>query len=145
LDAANRGSYLDAGTLLCLVGDPRRLQAVALIDQADLEFVQPGQRVVLRLNQMSSRTLGGTVQEVARIDLEAEPRQLAAVGGLPARIDTYGVARPLTTAYQARISLDQPGEAFLSGAPGQARITVSPRSLGQRLVRYLRGTFRFNL
>lgn len=145
LDATNRGSYLDAGTLLCLVGDPRRLQAVAMIDQADLEFVQPGQRVLLRLNQRPGRTLGGTVEELAQIDLEAEPRQLAAVGGLPARVDAYGVSRPLATTYQARISLDEHDEQFLAGAPGQCRITVAPRSLGQRLGRYLSGTFRFNL
>lgn len=146
LDPINRGSYLEAGTLVCLVGDPRRLLAVAFVDQGDVEFVTPGQHVELRIEQLPGEAVAGVIEEVARIDVEAEPRQLSALGGLPSRVDAYGVARPLTTAYQARIALDLPSDhTLLAGAPGTCRIRVPPQSLGQRLVRYVRSTFRFSL
>ncbi|MCY2991809.1 MAG: hypothetical protein NTY19_28625 [Planctomycetota bacterium] len=145
LDDRNCGSFLKSGTLFCLVGDPARLQGLALLDQADVEFVQPGQRVHLKFNQRPERTFHGTVQELAKLDLDAEPRLLAAVGSLPTRTDRYGAPHLLTTAYQARLELDEHPERLLSGAPGRCKIDVAPQSLGQRLIRFLRRTFRFTL
>jgi putative peptide zinc metalloprotease protein len=145
LEEGNRGSYLEAGTLLCLIGDPDRLQGVAVIDQADIEFVRPEQRVKIVLNQLPHRVLYGTITEIAKIDLQTEPQLLAAAGALPTRRDEHGVARPLTTAYQARIALDEHSEKLVAGAPGRCKITVAPQSLGQRAVRYLSRTFSFNL
>jgi len=39
----NRGiaaPYLDTGTLLCVVGDPARLEGILVVDQADVKFVR---------------------------------------------------------------------------------------------------------
>lgn len=145
LDPENHDSYLEAGTLFCLVGDPDQLEALALIDQADVEFVQPGQRVRLLLNQRPTLTLTGTVAAVAKIDWETESRQPTTAVGLASRREGQDAARPLTTAYQVRIALDGHDEALLNGAPGRAKITVAPQSLGQRLLRYVSKTFHFQL
>lgn len=145
LDTPNTGVFLESGTLLCLVGDPDRLQGVAMIDQSDVDFVQIGQRVKVQLAQLRHRMIRGSITEIAKIDLQAEPDQLTAAGTLPARQDANGIARPLTTAYQARIALDDHGEKLAVGACGRCKITVAPQSLGQRMLRYLSRTFRFGL
>jgi putative peptide zinc metalloprotease protein len=145
LDPENRGSHVEAGTLLCLIGDPDRLQGVALIDQSDVEFVRLGQRVSLLLNQLPSQPLLGTITDIAKIDLQTAPPQLAAVGGLAAQQDEYGVPHPITTAYQARIALDDHTWKLATGAPGHCKITVAPQPLGERLLRYLSRTFTFKL
>ncbi|MCY2987774.1 MAG: HlyD family efflux transporter periplasmic adaptor subunit [Planctomycetota bacterium] len=145
LDPNNNGSFLEAGTLLCLVGDPDRLQGVAMIEQSDVDFVQPGQSVKIQLTQLRHRIVRGTITEIAKIDLQADPNLLTAVGDLPARRDANGIPRPLTTAYQARIALDDHDEKLAAGAPGWCQITVAPQSLGHRILRYLSRTFRFSL
>ena len=132
LDPANHGSFLEAGTLFCLVGDPERPQGVAPIDQSDVDFVRPGQRVKIELAQLRPRTIGGTITEIAKLDLQADAGHWASLGELPARRDASGAARPLTTAYQARLCVDEHDEQLTVGAPGRCKITVTPQSLGQR-------------
>jgi putative peptide zinc metalloprotease protein len=141
LQPANRGCYLDAGTLFCLVGNPRYMQAVAIVEQPDVDLVQPGQAVRICLNQAPTSTLTGTVQEIARIDLKAGPQQLIASGELAVRSNQFGTSRPLQTAYQARIELQSDPGVGLAGAPGRAKIYVAPQSLARRLTRYFNRTF----
>ena len=145
LDPENRGGYLETGTLLCLVGDPAALEAVALVDQADVELVHEGQRVHVRLNQFPGRRLRGIVREIAKIELDQQPRALLASGQLPSGKDAEGAAVPVTTSYQARIALQDDGRPLLGGAPGTCRIAVQPQSLASRLSRFVNRTFRFDL
>jgi putative peptide zinc metalloprotease protein len=145
LDPENLGCQLQVGTLLCLIGDPSRLQGTALIDQAGIEFVRPGQRVTLLVNQMPGQRLSGTIADVAKIDLQAVPPNLAAASGLATRQGKDGVTQPMSTAYQARIALDQHDRNLAAGDLGRCKIAVTPQPLGPRLLRYLRRTFTWNL
>jgi putative peptide zinc metalloprotease protein len=145
LDPRNRGGLLETGTLLCLIGDPDRNEAVLVVDQSDVEYVAPGQRVRMQFELTDGRTLWGTVREVARLDLKVAPRELIEREDLPVRMDETGVARPAAAVYQARVEFDQPTPPLLSGAPGRAKIHAAPMSLGRRLARYLERTFRFRL
>ena len=144
LDPSNQGCYLPRGTLFCLVGSANRLEAVAIVDHADIDLVQQGQRVKIQLNQAPNRIMYGTVLETAKIDADQQPEQLVAIGEVAAQADQSGVLRPLTTAYQARIELDEHDQRILAGAPGRGKITVDPQPLGRRLLRHLRRTFRFD-
>ncbi len=145
LDPENLGSYLPAGTLLCLIGDPSRQQVIALIDQAEIEFIDLGQRVALRLNQLPGQRLTGTITDVAKIDLQAVPPQLAVAGGLATRQERGGGMQPMGTIYQARIALDQHDRHLAPGGTGRCKIVVAPQPLGQRLLRFLSRTFTWNL
>lgn len=144
LQPENVGSHLAAGTLLCLVGDPARLEAVAVLPQSEVEFVRIGQRVRIALDQWPQEILGGTVEEIAKIEAEAPPEQLAATGQLATRTDSFGRARPLETSYQVRIALDAHRALLLPGAPGRCKIAAQPQPLAQRVGRYLSRTFRFD-
>lgn len=145
LEDRNLGCHLETGTLFCSIGDPRRLQAVLVIDQSELQFVRPGQRVWLQLDELPGEVLSGTVTEIARADLKVLPRELATGEDLPVRISEQGTARPLETSYQARVSLDDPTGRLLIGTRGRAKIIADPQSLARRIYRYLRRTFSFEL
>lgn len=145
LDPENVGSYLPAGTLLCLIGDPDRQQAIALIDQAEIEFVDLGQRVTLLLNQLPSQPLTGTITEIAKTDLQAAPTPLVVAGGLATRQGKDGNLRPAEIVYQARIALDPHDQRIAPGGTGRSKITVAPQPIGQRLIRLLSRTFTWNL
>lgn len=145
LDPLNLGSYLETGTLFCLVGDPNSLEAVLVIDQADIEFVRVGQTVRLSLDQTQGQFLAGKITDVAKIDLKVTPPELITGGNLPTLTDESGVARPLSASYQARVMLDDHPQQLLLGSSGWAKINVAPLSLGRRTYHYLSKTFRFDL
>lgn len=143
LEAINRGCYLEAGTLVCLVGDPARLDAALVLDQSDIEFVQPGQEVEIQLDQSPAHRLYGTVREVSELDLKVTPPELVPEGALSTRPDAEGVLRPTEAVYQARVSLRETDRPLLLGEAGQAKIHAGSLSLARRLWRTLSRTFRF--
>ena len=143
LDEANRGSRLETGTLLCQIGDPARLEASVVLDQRDVEFVRTGQEVRVQLDQSPDRVLSGTILEVAEIDLKITPAELLPQGTVPTRPDESGALRPVSTMYQARVSLTGAESSVLIGQAGRAKIYTAPLSLARRLSRYLSHTFRF--
>jgi putative peptide zinc metalloprotease protein len=141
LDPQNRGSYLERGTLLCLVGDPAAFEADLHVEQTDIELVQVGQRVRLVLDHLPGDAFWGQIVELAKLDLAVMPRELAAAGDLPARTDQRGVSRPLDTWYQARVLFDEAPPYRLARVHGRAKIVVASRSLAWRMTRYLKQTF----
>jgi len=145
LDQRNLGCQIETGTLLCQIGDPAQLEALLIVDQEDVEFVAPGQTVEVRLDQNPGTGLPGTIAEIAEIDLAATPPELVAHAMLATRTDDSGLSRPVSTSYQARVTLRPTGQTVLPGETGRARIDVRRRSLGSRLVRLLRSTFDFHL
>jgi putative peptide zinc metalloprotease protein len=142
LDPRNEGAYLETGTLVCLVGDPKRLEATLVVDQADVELVRAGQQVRIQLDELPDETLSGTVEEVSELNLKTAPRDLAARGELAVRPDAKGAAQPLGTVYEARVSITAAGIPIRSGATGMGKIYAEPQSLGRRLLRYFEQTFQ---
>lgn len=150
IEEKNLGSFLDTGTTLCLIGDPQQLEALLVIDQSDVEFVRTGQRVHIQLDESPGETLWGTIAEVGELDLDVTPRELLHHGDIPTQADEKGVLRPLTTWYQARVTLVGPVEesgkrSILLGATGRAKIHVPSQPLAARIYRALRNTFHFDL
>jgi len=145
LEPRNLGAHLASGTLVCVVGDPARLEAALVIDQADMEFVRSGQRVRLKLDALPGCILAGTVVAVAKMDLKVPPRELTVRSDLPVRRDPAGTVRPATTSYEARVAINDCPPGLPVGARGEARILATPQSLGKRLLRWLSRVFRFAL
>ena len=145
MDEDNRGCYLQTGTLLCLVGNPERLEALLLIDEDQVEFVRTGQKVLVLVDQLPDWQLEGVVTNLAEVDLAEVPPELIEHGQLPTRHGADGTRSPLRTCYQARVSLDVEHPPLAVGGTGQAKILAEPISLGRRLLRLIAGTFRFTL
>ena len=111
----NEGTFLETGTLFCLIGDPQRIEAVAVVDQADIDRIRVGEQVEVKIDQAAGAIIAGTVTEIAEVDVEVAPRQLAKTGDLASRTDAAGIARPLSASYQVRIVLAADDHAILLG------------------------------
>ncbi|MGH7128190.1 MAG: HlyD family efflux transporter periplasmic adaptor subunit [Planctomycetaceae bacterium] len=144
LDENNRGCWLSEGTVMCLVGDRRRREALLFIDEAEIEFVREGQPVRLSIDQASGEILEGTVTEVAYSDVKLAPRELAGGDDRPTRADEHGRPRFIETVYQARVRLDRHPPVRI-GARGRAKIHAGSEPLWRKCDRFLRRTFHFEL
>ena len=134
---------METGTLFCLIGDPNRIEAVAVVDQSDVERIAVGERAEVKLDQAAGAVIQGRVTEIAEVNVDVAPRPLAKTGDLPSRTDQSGVARPLSASYQVRIRLEASNRTILIGARGACRIHAPPESLLVRVRRWLRGSFHF--
>lgn len=153
LDPENIGATLEQGTLFCQIGDPKKLEAVLIIDQTDRNLVVDGKpgnrpRVDIKLEGFADLTLHSEIIEVAGSELKVAPKRLTNKSGgeLATKTDQQsGVERPMNTSYQARAPIDDPNEQFRIGLRGQACVHTQWISLGSRLWRLLTHTFNFKL
>jgi putative peptide zinc metalloprotease protein len=147
LDERNLGATFTPGTVVCQVGDPDRFEAVMIVDQTELEFVKRGQRVDLKLDAFPERTFTGAITELAETHIQAGSERLSgkAGGQLPTKTDEAGRERPISTSYEALMTLDDPEGVFTPGMRGTARIQVGSRTVGQWLLRLIWQTFNFRM
>jgi putative peptide zinc metalloprotease protein len=148
LDRFNRGAWLSEGTLACVVGDPERVVAIAVVPQTEIDLISEGQRVLLFPHGQPGSSLEATVIEIAQHPLESAPAILEATGEVLSPKETEadgGPARkrPLITSYQVRMEIDMPSKSLRMGGRMHARFTVTPQSLTARCLRFIRRTFTF--
>jgi putative peptide zinc metalloprotease protein len=146
--AENLGATLVKGTKLCQVGDPQRLEARLVIDQSDIVFVEPGQRVEILLAQSAKTRYISKIEKKASETVKVSPAHLSSLHGGPlaTQMGQDGAARPLSPVFDALVPLPEDHDGILRiGLVGEAKITTRPRTLGSRLWRYLARTFNFEL
>jgi putative peptide zinc metalloprotease protein len=142
LDSLNEGAHVEPGTLVCLVGDPARLEAVLLVDDTDIKRIEPGQPTELRIEQLPGRVIGGQVVDVARHharDTASDPAARGELAELFAGLVAPGKTVPL---YQVRVRFDSPETALIIGGRGEAKIVAERITLARRILRYFAHTFR---
>ncbi len=145
-DGENQGSYLETGTLLCTIGDPRKMQATLVFDQRDVRRVQPGQPVQILLDEYPGHVLQGRVREVAKIDLQLPPRELTAAAGGPLATQTdpsTGQPKAMFVMYEAAVPLHDPGVELINGFRGRAKIEVARQPLLARAMEFVRNSLHF--
>jgi putative peptide zinc metalloprotease protein len=153
---ADPASAAEYRSMICRIGDPTNLEALLVIDQADIDLVDASMAqdrkldVKLEVDAYPGRTLNGQVEQVARVELKDVPDSLSSQAGgrLETKTDRSGVARPLSTSYHARVPLKDQGKLqglVCTGMRGRAQIYTQWQSLGSRLYRYLSRTFHFEL
>ena len=148
LDMKNQEIWLSEGQPFCYVGDPEKLEAVLVVDQADVPLVREGQDVLMMMDASAGATRRGTIAEVAQVNLQASSQRLSSKHGgqLDTRADPQsGLERPASTSYQARVVVENPDGVLRLGMRGEARIHVAWETLGWRFWRYLTRTFYFKL
>ncbi len=143
----NLGATYAEGTVLCMVGDPQHFEAVMIVDQTEVEFVERGQQVDLKLNAFPFETFTGTVDEIAETHIEVGSERLSvkAGGSIPTTTDEMGREVPISTSYEVLMHLDDPGNLLTPGMRGNARIVVGRRTVGQWLWRLFWQTFNFRM
>lgn len=136
----NVGSFLESGTVVCLVGSPDRRQAEAIVDQTQIESIQVGQSVTVHVDELQTRSLSGTVRSIDSLSSESAPAELVAKQMLPQLPDRQTKRLP-GTFYRITISLPR-GKDVPFGASGKSIIHVAPRSVARRVYELLCATFR---
>jgi putative peptide zinc metalloprotease protein len=145
LDARNRGTPLAPGDVVCEIGDPARLEAVLIVDQADVEFLEVGQSVDVVCDAQPWQTHRGKISAIALHQLEATPAGLSVHdgGAIPSHSDTAGHQRPASPSYSVVVPLAASQLPPAAGLRGTARILVAQETLATRSWRCLCRTFRF--
>jgi putative peptide zinc metalloprotease protein len=143
----NSDAYFAQSDLLCLVGDPQKMEAVLVVDQADIDLVREKQEVDMKIDSARLDTLSGTIGQISQMDMKVTPENLATQtgGSLDTEMDASGRMRPLSTSYQARVPLDHVDVPLRAGYRGQAKVYVGWKSIGWRFYRFLARTFRFEM
>ena len=148
LDPENRGAALKESVMFCQIGDPKKLDAVLVLDQGDIESVRKGQSVDIKLDELPHETLHSRIAEIARTELKfVSPRMsVQHQGEVPTTTDpATGALRPQSTSYQARAPLDDSDNLLRIGFRGRGKVHVAPMPLGTWLWRLLMHTFNFKL
>jgi putative peptide zinc metalloprotease protein len=143
----NLGAHIQRQQV-CWIGDPNRWEAMLVVDQADIEFVRPGQKAWLLMEQMPLSSLATSVEDVSPEPLAYAPRHLSnKAGGELATETDVGGEKPQSPQYQARsVELDTEYAGLLRmGLRGQAKIRTDPQTLWSRFWRFVRQTFNFKL
>ena len=149
-DKENIGARLITNTKFCQIGDPKKMEARLVIDQNDVEFVAPGQKVEIMLDQTADYVYTNCeIKLVSTEDKKESPAHLSSLHGGPlaSKMDGSGIARPLNPIFEAIVSLPEqdPNNLLRLGLVGKAKITTTPRTLFSRLYRYAAHTFNFEL
>jgi putative peptide zinc metalloprotease protein len=115
LEPRNAGCWIESGTVLCTVADPKRLVALVAIDQTDVPEVAIDQKVRILIASSPVRVLVGQVVEVA----QRGARRATTQGAL----DTGKY-------HLVEVQLAANDPLLLSGARGTAKIAASHTTLG---------------
>jgi len=148
LEKENLGAFLQEGVLFCQIGDPRKLEAIMVIDQADRNLIRPDQHVDIKIDELPRDVFTSKIVEIAESELKISPQRLSNKSGgeLATKTDPHsGVERPLSTSYQARAPVDDETGLLRLGLRGTARIRTYWIPLGTRFWRFLSHTFNFKL
>ena len=147
LSRKNVGATYAEGTVLCMIGEPHRFEAVMVIDQSEVEFVAAGQRVDLKLDAFPAQTFTGAIDKVSETHIETGSERLSvkAGGSVATETDSSGREVPISTSYEALMHLDDDAGVLTPGMRGTARIQVGSRTVAQWLLRLLWQTFNFRM
>ena len=147
LDDKNASCVLAQGDVVCEVGDPKQLEAVLVVDQANVEELLLGQTADVVFDAYPWQTLRGEVGEIARQKLDQTPASLSvrAGGGVASKVDAQGVEHPISTSYTVRVPLAGQFSRLTPGMRGTAKIRVGQRTIANRLWQTLCRTFHFGL
>ena len=147
LEPMNKGVTLEPGTVLCSVGDPKFLEAVLIVNQSKIPFVEIHQRVELKLHEFPDQTFENEIYEKENHPITSlEPQLSTSAGGEVPATKKDGAEEPTHASYKVRILLDNTPDLSLKvGMTGIGKIHVEPQTLGYRLWRLFNETFNFKL
>lgn len=149
LDEKNLGALFEPNTVLCMVADEDRYEAIVILDQSDVQLVKPQQPTKFCMEQYRDQVLQGHVLYSSHDELEIVPRELSQTNGGPIAIKPIaaGGEKPLLKSFEVYATIDlkplgtsvQLGDGFC----GSAKINVGTASLGEMAVRYVRNLINF--
>ena len=85
----NSEAYFAQSDLLCLIGDPAKMEAVLVVDQADIDLVKLEHEVDMKIESARLDTFSGRIKIISSQDMQSLPENLAsqASGGVDTEMD----------------------------------------------------------
>ena len=120
------GQYLKEGDLICVIEEPAVLEAEIAVAEQEVMYVQPGQRVELKVRALPFETLQGRVDRLAPRAGLGDTSQ-PSVDRPPAKVPP-GETQGFVTVY---CRLEYPTPELRPGMTGHARIYRGRRTLGE--------------
>lgn len=149
IERKNVGAYLDRNTLVCLIAEPEKFEAIVVIDQSDVQLVKADQPVKLLLEQSRDQVVEAKVVSVSQDELASVPRELSQTNGGPIAVKpTASGEVPVLKQFEVYTQFDaqrirDSGVQLASGFYGDAKIYVGQSSVGTMTIRYLRNLINF--
>ena len=137
LDRENRGAWLSKGEWLCLVGQPDKLRLVMPVDQSQIEFVQIGDKVRIRLDQVSDRIFTGNVESISREHLEQDGNEYSDLQSNAKRENDE------KRSFRVVVSFNPGKKRITPGSTGIGKVVSDERTVGQFVTRWIQQTLRF--
>lgn len=148
MEDRNLGAYLKESTFVGQVVDNMtQLEAVLAIDQSDIEFVRPSQKVELLIRQIPLKIFESETETISPTEMKSTPKSLSSKygGDIVTVTNQSGDDIPQSTKYLVNVTLENPDELILPGSSGNAKIRTGSQTVGQRVWRLIRRTFQFDL
>lgn len=145
LDDKNVGAFCEASTLYGYLGNPRDYQAIAVVPQYQLLYLDLKAPVKIQLSTNVGATFTGELVELNPVSEGEIPRELPLTGELAAKQTATGELEAIETSYLARIKFATPLKHTPLYTTGHARISGPPLPLYRRIYRYFSRNFTFNL
>lgn len=135
----NAGCFLPTGSLLCRVGETAELDAVLMINEADVSNFPQGKQVRLKLSQAADVVLSGEVIEIEqqRVDLPQAQRRTST-----AAFDPQAGGDPVEAGYRVRVRLATPPVPLLPGMASRVVVELPPQPLAVTAWNWTRRTFQ---
>ena len=149
LKPENLDRFLQRNTVLCEIGPSDDFDAILLVDQSEMEFVEDDQRVWLKLDAAPDVTLTGSTESVGVDRVTNVPTPLSnRVGGEVATVSADGVTEtPVSPHYHVRVRIDESDAIGLDrvlrhGNRGKARVDCGSWTCWQWLSRTVHQLFQ---
>ena len=145
LQPRNANCHIEAGELLCLIGEPTVNVGMILLSQEDLDLVRLNESVSMRLEHAPDQVLEGTISQIAQRPIGEIPPEFIVGHAVSPDLRERSSTDAGSNFYLARVSLKyQPAEARTRSI-GWAKVRIADQTLGARLWRNLQQIFLFSL
>jgi putative peptide zinc metalloprotease protein len=132
----------------CEIGDPQKLEAHLILDQADINLLGAGSKAWLKVDGKAEVTLISAVSEIAPRASDQVPTELSnlAEGEIASKPDPKtGAAKPMNAVYEIIIPVDNADLQLEPGLRGFAKIDGGNYTLAWWLMRWWNKVFNFQL
>lgn len=138
LDPSRRAGHVAAREAIALLAAAGPMEAILLISESDRPHVHVGMEVHLRARSIARRTITGQIQSIAELDAGAVGQPLLATDWVDQLLHAQREAtgQPQTRYYAARVKLDDIDARHPWVGTANARISLPPRSIAERLRRW---------
>ena len=148
LEEKNIGAWLDKKTVIAqIVPNMSKFKAVLAVDQTNIEFVRPDQKIELQLRQHPLQLYEATIGKFVPIKMQETPRTLSSKNGgdILSTVNEEGQQVPASTTYMLTVPIEIDDAIVIGGGTGVAKIYAGKQTIGRRIWRLLSHTFQFEL